>query len=832
MAMLWLGLHGLWSQPLCTVARYDERDGVPSSHVTQLLQDDRGFMWFSTWNGLCRYDGYEFHTFKPAAGDGCQIPTDRIRDIALLPGGRMLCRVDDDYAMFSLRDYRFRNLTAEEQLKTGQWTARYRQSRSLLKGRTLSWTDSCQTSWTLHGDGRLTCLTAGRQLDCPLAAGVGGLSFAMVDGQGALWALGNGSIYRLRTAVRHTRRLAIEPRQEVKSLFADRQGRYWVATKGDRVLRLYDGSDDRLLGCLGSDGRLHPGYTPFGAAVYCMYQAADGTLWLGTKPDGLFRLSPERPEGAAPCTSFRIARFPFPADVYHLAADKFGRLWVATLGGGIYYADHPDAPQPRFSVPRRFPAATGQRVRRLHFTRDGSLLAASGSGLWVARLEADADRMLFRLHQREGGRAGSLSCSAVTDVAEDSQGRLFVGTESGGINQIVSTDLLADTLSFRHLGKILHTQGSDVVQSLALLDGKRLMAVGSRQLTLMDSSLHARVLDANYLQEPYRFSEAAPLALSGSRWLFALMDGAFVTTVGQLTSGTTRPRIVLTSASIQGGQRDYAIERTDTVMLPSGKRSLTVRFAALDYNASGRISYAFRLSTDGHRMPDRQGSAWHYIGHDRSATLLDLEPGTYLLEIRSTNVSGEWLDNIRSLTIIVTPTFWEAWYGRLLVVLLCVALLAAILYTYLYIRRIKRQHQQTLDAYLALLNKPEEPASAAAASPMVLPAIKAEDDAMLKRVMKFIEENIANADIGVGDLAAAAAVSRSGLQRKLKQTMGVTPQELLSEARIKRACQLLRHTDKAVAEIGYACGFNNPKYFSKCFKQSTGKTPSEFKNAL
>ena len=112
-----------------------------------------------------------------------------------------------------------------------------------------------------------------------------------------------------------------------------------------------------------------------------------------------------------------------------------------------------------------------------------------------------------------------------------------------------------------------------------------------------------------------------------------------------------------------------------------------------------------------------------------------------------------------------------------------------------------------------------------------MPTIKAEDDALLKRVMKFIEENIADADIGVGDLAAAAAVSRSGLQRKLKQTMGITPQELLSEARIKRACQLLQQTDKPVAEIAYACGFNDPKYFSKCFKQSTGKTPSEYKNA-
>lgn len=98
--------------------------------------------------------------------------------------------------------------------------------------------------------------------------------------------------------------------------------------------------------------------------------------------------------------------------------------------------------------------------------------------------------------------------------------------------------------------------------------------------------------------------------------------------------------------------------------------------------------------------------------------------------------------------------------------------------------------------------------------------------------MTFIEEHMADSDIGVGDMAAAAATSRSGLQRKLKHTMGITPQDLLREARIKHACQLLRQTDKSIADVAYASGFTDPKYFSRCFKQSTGQSPTEYKNAL
>ena len=838
----------MWSQPLCTVVKYDEGNGVSSSHITQLLQDELGFMWFATWNGLCRYDGYEFRTFKPAVGDGCHMSTDRIRDIGLLPGGQILCQTDEGYYLFNLHNYQFRDLSDKEQAQAADQIKNYRQSRSLLSGKTFQWTDAQQTQWTLHSDGKLTYLSDAEQpVDYPLAIDFHTLSFMMVDQQGNLWALDNGSIYKFCTDIQRTHQLNIEPREEVKCLFGDSHGRYWVATKGDQALRIYDGSNDKLIGYLGRDGRIHQGYTRFGAAVYCMHESKDGTLWLGSKPDGLFRLRPtiatsnsdHRSENAASDHhfSFLISHFSFPFGVYHIAEDRYGRVWVTTLGGGICYTGNPLAEKPTFMVPRQFPKDKGQRVRYLHFTKDDVMLAASGTGLWVARLEKDADKMRFRLHERESGRANSLSCSATMDVIEDAQGHLFVSTESGGINQITSPNLLADTLSFRHFTDSFHAQGSDIVQSLSLLPDNGLMAVGSHLVTLMDSSFNSRVLDARYFQNDYRFSEAHPTALGRNRWLFGLTDGAFITTIHQKASSTAKPRLVLTSVSVQGGSSDYAIGMADSIVLSPDERSLTMRFAAIDYSAAERISYAFRLSTD---------SQWNYIGHDRSATLLDLKPGTYQLEIRSTNADGEWQDNVRSMTIIVTPTFWEAWYGQMLIVLICLALLAAILYTYLYIKRIKRQQRETLEKYLAMIEVRGEKLEVRGGKLEVRGErleVRGErlevrggekeetKDPVLERIMSYIEEHISDSDIGVGDMAAAAAVSRSGLQRKLKQTMGVTPQDLLREARIKRACQLLRTSNKTIAEVAYACGFSDPKYFSRSFKQSTGQSPTEYKNA-
>jgi AraC-like DNA-binding protein len=99
----------------------------------------------------------------------------------------------------------------------------------------------------------------------------------------------------------------------------------------------------------------------------------------------------------------------------------------------------------------------------------------------------------------------------------------------------------------------------------------------------------------------------------------------------------------------------------------------------------------------------------------------------------------------------------------------------------------------------------------------------------MQRVLSFVDKNIGNSDADIGQMADECAVSRSVLQRRMKQMMGVTPADFLREARLKRACQLLRSTDAIVSEVAYRCGFSDPKYFSRCFKQSVGMSPTEYR---
>ena len=83
--------------------------------------------------------------------------------------------------------------------------------------------------------------------------------------------------------------------------------------------------------------------------------------------------------------------------------------------------------------------------------------------------------------------------------------------------------------------------------------------------------------------------------------------------------------------------------------------------------------------------------------------------------------------------------------------------------------------------------------------------------------------------MSIDDVAAFTAVSRSALNRKVKQNTGVTPLEFIKTIRIQRACQMLKTEQYTVNEVAYECGFSDPKYFSKCFKSVIGLTPTDYR---
>lgn len=104
------------------------------------------------------------------------------------------------------------------------------------------------------------------------------------------------------------------------------------------------------------------------------------------------------------------------------------------------------------------------------------------------------------------------------------------------------------------------------------------------------------------------------------------------------------------------------------------------------------------------------------------------------------------------------------------------------------------------------------------------------DEKFIGKAMKYVSDNIDSPKLSVEDLSDHVGMSRVNLYKKIKQITGKTPVEFIRIIRLKRAAQLLRESQLNVSEIAYRTGFNNPKVFSKYFKEEFGILPSAYQN--
>ena len=104
------------------------------------------------------------------------------------------------------------------------------------------------------------------------------------------------------------------------------------------------------------------------------------------------------------------------------------------------------------------------------------------------------------------------------------------------------------------------------------------------------------------------------------------------------------------------------------------------------------------------------------------------------------------------------------------------------------------------------------------------------DEQLLKKAFKIVEDNIANEQFDIQFFCSELGVSRTMLFTKVKAWTNFTPNEFIHEIRMKRAAYFLEQNKMNISQISYKVGFNNPKYFSKCFQKKYGETPSQYMN--
>ncbi len=143
-----------------------------------------------------------------------------------------------------------------------------------------------------------------------------------------------------------------------------------------------------------------------------------------------------------------------------------------------------------------------------------------------------------------------------------------------------------------------------------------------------------------------------------------------------------------------------------------------------------------------------------------------------------------------------------------------------------------------IDNLLKWKSQSSAPAPAMPAEPAVkyVPAITEEkitsvDEQFVQKATAYVEQHLADTELTVEMMSEAMNMSRVNFYKRMLSLTGSTPSEFIRLIRMRHAARLLREGKYGVSEVAYRVGFNNPRYFSKYFREMYGVIPSQYKES-
>lgn len=484
---------------------------------------------------------------------------------------------------------------------------------------------------------------------------------------------------------------------EVRGLFIDTHGHLWIADKNKKV-EIYD-NQQNYCGNLSSSGAVvKDKQVTLGADIYCFFEDTQHRIWMGSKGDGLFIATPQ-------ANGYKLTRFTHQEhnpnsinsnSIYSICQDVHGRIWIGTYGEGINLVEG-TFPKLKFinknNGLRYYPQQQCGRVRDMRCTSNGIMMIGTTDGLLTFSTDFTYPGEIRFYHNKcEKSRPESLSNNDILYVFESSSQQIYVATFSSGISKMESIDLLSEQIVFSHINR---TNGlaSDMAYSIVEDNDNNLwISLENSFCRYNPAEKTFETYDRFNLCTNLSVTEATPVIDNENRIYLGTYEGALQIDLKQLKKSSFIPPIAFTKADIH--QNDILSETVlisdNKLVLDADERNVTISFAALDFTNREKLKYAYRLKDINEQ--------WIYISQNHSASFVDLPAGDLILEVKSTNGDGVWMDNIAELTIHVEPTFRETgWVWAIYVFLILVGIfIVSMILTYTLNLRRKVDLEQQL----------------------------------------------------------------------------------------------------------------------------------------
>lgn len=379
LTLIILGFAPVYGQNRITAKYLDIGDGLSNNVVTAVFRDHNGFMWFGTYDGLNKYDGYGFKVFRNIIGDSNSINSNIInkidedrqhnlwigghRDVSIfnpvtakfstpsyiLQGGKIKRSLEDNVVEVKVLDkqniligtehnglFYFQNNESGRQVainENGQSKTEYYVSAIAYDSSTNVVYIFVQNKGLFEYDPKTHQL---RKQNTTIE----NANFLLLDRKRNLWVGGNNGLYLYNKNINSFSKNYVPDKTSVTSMLEDKQGRLWIVTDGSGILLL--GTDQKIATPLSA---IYPdaGSKINSNSIYSIYEDGQQRIWIGTLRGGvnILELRPN-PISKVVYGEGKNTVSPIQNFISSFCEEDKEHIWIGTDGAGLRYWNRND----------------------------------------------------------------------------------------------------------------------------------------------------------------------------------------------------------------------------------------------------------------------------------------------------------------------------------------------------------------------------------------------------------------------------------------------------------------------------------------------------------
>ena len=652
-ALLYVGEIKCQNFPELKFNHLNVENGLPQNSVYSIMKDKYGFMWFGTWGGAARFDGYSVKVFRPIENDTTSLSSYRMKAIVTDSVGNIWIETENKEYLYKY-NYEGEDFT---RFRKKDVPLLVRKCKVFSYGSAQNET----TRWIATSSGLIEInkllgdsIVIRYEQNNRFALMANKVSAVYLDDEDNLWVgtqsagVNFASLYRKSFDIYNQHASGLID-NVVRAVCKDKQGRIWVGSENMGITIIDRTGKDVTNNYIGKEALCD-------LQVRSLYCDSKGLVWIGTR-NGLMYYNPDS-------DSFFYCYKEYRAKlIYAITEDHAGRLWIGTMNGAAIYNPVTD----RFKIFTFEGISDGIYVRSIIEDRNHNMwIATENLGVAKITLKSLADspnQISIKRFVQLDDNSNSLPSDRTYSLTEDDKGMIWIATNFG----LSRLDPVKE--EFMHFSQ--KTGMPDNLIMSVLYDGdksvwishkKGLSRINTTTFNLQNFNIHDGLQGNEFNQNAcFRDTLSGELLFGGTNGLNSFYPNDIQTNVHA-------PRVVFTGLNVmhqnvspnQQVNGRIILEKTllctNEITLTNREKSFQLEFAALHYGNPSENKYQYRLV--GY---DQQ---WHYTDAlNRTASYSNLPPGNYVLKVKAANSDGLWSDEPAIMQIAVLPPWWLTYWA-------------------------------------------------------------------------------------------------------------------------------------------------------------------------